>query len=108
MPGLTFGKGTGLVNSTLGWKKTEPKDHLVSGAGRAPSRAITFLSHLCHCSRMPRVPMRILPSGVPRAQPSLIRATTAHLGLGGTWHLSPPPSLPTSAQTILEVSAMPA
>lgn len=29
-PSPNTGKGLGLVNSTLGWKKTEPKDHLVN------------------------------------------------------------------------------
>lgn len=32
---LTFGKGLGLVNSTLGWKKVVPNDHLVNKTGRA-------------------------------------------------------------------------
>lgn len=72
-PALKFGKGIRLLNSTLGWKKIEPKADLVNKTGHALRRQSPFLSHQCYVCRLPRFPLIILASRINQTRPSLSR-----------------------------------
>lgn len=100
-PAWKLVKGTGLLNSTLGWKNVEPKDDLLNKTGRGLRRQRPFLSHQCYCLWLPRFPWIIFPSRINQTPSSLISgARMARLQGRGACRLSSSASLLTSGWTL--------